>query len=271
MADILGYTNLITDNQDRDAANAILVRLNEALSAAYAELEKWGGDSSLFDSRTFTDNVVVGCPVRYWEDAEAEMGLIFMAFAAHEARLAADGFFLRGGIAVGDMYMNETLVFGFGLYDAHSGDQKGEPPRLRLTDSALALAYQHLGDYAPGEPPHTSYLVCDSEGVAFLNYLYVAFEHFPDAGPDFELLQRHRDEVIRNLTRYAEKDGTHAKYWWVAQYHNWVLGRFAHAWDGFDPASVDEETGAAIWEAQKVSRHLIPDVPSGSFTAFGAA
>ena len=56
--------------------------------------------------RAFTDNIVIGYPIRGRGDAESELVTIFRNLSYFQMKLTMDGFFVRGAIAVGELYMS---------------------------------------------------------------------------------------------------------------------------------------------------------------------
>ena len=70
-----------------------------------------------FEIKIFTDNFVLGHP---WFDeyGESELGNIFDAIAHIQLTFALSNIFIRGGIAMSDLYMDENIVLGPALIEA---------------------------------------------------------------------------------------------------------------------------------------------------------
>ncbi len=66
--------------------------------------------------RIFTDNIVLGIPV-LTEDVEHEFGLATMQIARFQLLLALNGWFVRGGVALGPLYFDDEVVFGPALVE----------------------------------------------------------------------------------------------------------------------------------------------------------
>src|SRR6266498_2037558 len=119
-------------------------------------------------------------------------------------RINAAGTFVRGGIAFGDHYMDEDIVFGNALVETVALDKGGGPPRLALAPSAVEKVRHHLGFYADVRgAPHYRDLLQDADGTVFLNYLDNAFMAIPDDGIFFEMIEKHRNTIKAGLSRYA--------------------------------------------------------------------
>lgn len=265
IADILGYSEMSAEANQAGKGDELLQRLKATLDNAYmalAEEAKVSDEFRLFEVRTFTDNVVAGCPLTQAMDGEMETFTILNAFAEYQAGLAVAGFFVRGGISFGELYVDDHMVFGPALIDAHNLDVQGAPPRLGLAASLLQRIAQHVRYYGPTWTPYASQLLQDAtDGTVFLNYLSIAFEDFPDSTFNLELLAAHRREVEKRLLDPLIPRGVRDKYSWVARYHNLVISRFASEWSGSaQNEDLDSEQVSIAEEAQLALEHLIPGV-----------
>src|SRR6266480_541178 len=106
--DILGYTDAVEAAYRRQTHEQLLGRLYEALEEAKSHL----GDEIPFlespkergwEVKLFTDNLVIGMPISW--DGEEDLGLAFQLAGMYQYSLAQRGFFIRGAIDVGDLYM----------------------------------------------------------------------------------------------------------------------------------------------------------------------
>jgi len=122
-ADILGYSHLSREAINSGRGNEFLFKLHHALKSAYdriRERSKGWQDDCYYAVKVFTDNIVVGYPLRRpgFDYGEPELGDIMSAFNELQVALAMEGFFLRGGIALGELYMDDDIVFGDALLEA---------------------------------------------------------------------------------------------------------------------------------------------------------
>ena len=213
--------------------------------------------------KVFTDNLVVAYPLyrQHIDFGEPELGGLFDLFAHIQTFLATDGFFLRGAITTGYHYQDQDIAYGKALFEAVDLDKSGMPPRLVIGKSLEKPISKHLSWYAPGVAPHYTYLLKDSnDGQLFLNYLYAAFEHFPDGPIDDQSLIVHKTRIYEGLQEYQSDAGILEKYKWLASYHNYVCQTFAdeYAISGYD---ADPEQIAISIDAQRVLDYLIPVEP----------
>ena len=262
-ADMLGYSHL--SNKALQTGNGLkfLNKLHNALSKAYERIREHSkglGDDAFFSVKVFTDNIVVGYPLHRpaFDFAEPEFGDILSFFSEFQVGLAMEGFFIRGGVAFGEHYMGDDIVFGDALLQAVAQDKNGGPPRISLTSSAIKIVRHQLGFYGKTTwaPQHDN-LLEDADGTIFLNYLGEAFCAFPDGGIFFELIEGHHRSIVKGLTEYKGNPGVRAKFEWAARYHNFVCNEFAERHTVPTNPDADELYAAASEEAQKLLEYTI--------------
>lgn len=98
--DILGFSSMIEQSCKNNSGNQLLNKLCTSINDNINLINprtKYSGSIKIF-----TDNIVIGKPI--FEDGESELGSIFLSFSAYQLSLILDGFFVRGGISIGDYY-----------------------------------------------------------------------------------------------------------------------------------------------------------------------
>jgi len=225
--DILGYRELVNSAANREESQQILDRLHASLLSGHAHVDPNRKDDirrdihkkDLSAFRAFTDNIVIGYPIS--SDGEIELGQIFYDLSYFQTRLTLDGFFVRGAIAVGDLYIDDIAVFGAGLVDAYEAESKlARDPRIVLATSAKEAVRHHIGYYdVPTEAPQNDYLLEDSDGQYFLHYLSSLVDenghvHQAEFG-------KHKQCVEAQLALFKSKPPIWSKYLWAANYHNY--------------------------------------------------
>lgn len=274
-ADILGYRSLSRCVLGNGMGAGFLAHLHRALAGAHQRVRDHAESTARrlwFATDVFTDHIVVGYPLlRPQSDlGEPEMYDILGIFAEFQIGLAMEGFFLRGGIAYGNHYMDQDVVFGDALLEAVELDKTGEPPRLVLAPSALDLVHKHLASHFSVESSwYYEHLLKDSDGVTFLDYLSQAFMAFPDGGVFLELIEAHRDSVTAGLHTYQSKLEVQRKYEWAAHYHDFVCRDFIERHPVSCDPDGDEVYGAATVQAQGLLKYLIDLPPSPFWTERG--
>jgi hypothetical protein len=133
----------------------------------------------LWAVKTFTDNVVLGIPII--QDGESDLGLVFSLAGLYQYKLIQNGFFVGGGIAVGQLYMDDDVVFGDALLEAHRAESElARDPRVVLAPSAARMIREHLCYYARiCESPQSDELLVDVDGQVFVNYLRAPLDGVP--------------------------------------------------------------------------------------------
>ena len=229
--DILGYNALTNEAKSSGTQQQFLERVYAALSDGRKWLDHETGDSGpstdalnsskrRFALKAFTDNIVIGWPIRY--DAESEFGDAFGRLAWFQSQLVLSGFFVRGAISYGSAYVDDIAVSGDVLLEAYDAERNlARDPRIVLTESAVHRVRCHLKKYSPASfAPQTRHLLVDSDAQWFINYLEsVVYPGDPDR-PECGNLAMHKASVEESLSRYRNEPRKFSKYAWVAGYHN---------------------------------------------------
>jgi len=222
--DILGYKELITYSNN---SQGTLDKLHAALQKGHQLIDPSEknpviiklGKKDRYAIRAFTDNVVIGYPIK--DDAEVELGSIFTHLSYFQMALTMEGFFIRGAISIGELYMDDITVFGDGLIEAYEGEKSlARDPRIILTESALKSVNQHLSYYGHKvHAPQVRELLKDADGQIFINYLSTLY---PEQGYLYlEELSIHKKAIEDKLSYYMSNPPVWHKYLWSANYHNY--------------------------------------------------
>ena len=261
--DILGFSQLSLDALKENKGNQFLNKLKNALSLAYERIrdnsKRWD-ESEAFKIKVFTDNIVVGYPISLSSlgKGESELGDIFSMFSEFQVALSMEGFLVRGGISFGEHYMDDDIVFGDALLEAVAQDKDGGSPCISLASSAIKQLRYHLGSYRETNwAPQFHYLLEDSDGTIYLNYLEEAFIAYPDGGIFFDVFDGHKKMIEEGLGKYNSTPGIVSKYEWTARYHNYICEEFAKNHQVPTSPDADEIYAAAAVEAQKLLDYKI--------------
>jgi hypothetical protein len=252
--DILGFSEEMREHSRAGTQRVHLEQLRQALSKArqpfrttdyYAE--RFGSSEAPYKLKVFTDNVVLGIPI--WEDGESDLGQMISLVGEYQLILALHGFFVRGGISVGELYMDEDVVYGNGLLEAHQAEVSlARDPRIVLDQRAMEMVHQHLTYYGLVEDaPHNNELAVDSDGQMFINYLVSPLDGSPPDENYLKQVELHRDLVCSRLAKYQDQPLIWSKYAWAATYHNVVCSDF------FDTPSLIVDPKFLQRPAQKLS------------------
>jgi len=224
--DILGFKELATKACDRAMATDLLSRLRRALRQSLDQLRYYerpnAPGSDIYRVRIFTDNIVIAHPI--FEDAEMEFGLLFTQLAIFQALMATHGFFVRGGVAIGEVTIDEDLVFGPGLVKAYEAEStSARDPRIVLSDEAADAVRGHTRYYgSASESPQASEYLIDADGQLFVNYLHAALL---DGASRFDIVAKHKNAVQDQLRLMRSRPPLWSKYAWAATYHNFFCAQ----------------------------------------------
>ncbi len=226
--DILGFTAEIRRATEEKRVDAYLQKIAGVVKQWYDlirdEFMTEHRSQRFWEVKTFTDNVVIGHPIV--RGGESEFGGVMNQVAMLQLGFALEGLFVRGGIAVGDLYMDDDLVFGVGLLDAVASEKAADVPRVVLNEPATEMVKQHLKSYLYAEDaPQSSDLLRDEDGRLFLNYLGEAWQDHTEQ-PDYSIVDQHRKIVSERLSAFRASPRVWSKYSWVARYHNYACTEF---------------------------------------------
>jgi len=235
--DILGYRQMVENAASTGTESELLLRLHSTLESGQKFLKgelipPKLGLKDHYAVKAFTDNIVIGWPIR--SDAESEFGSAFFMLSFFQFSLALAGFFIRGGLSIGPLYMDDIAVFGGGLNEAYDAESRlARDPRIVLTSSAEQAVKAHMKYYAePDYSPQSRDLYRDSDGKLFLNYLDTVLIAEHENGPFYDELLKHKEVVERALTEHKGNPVNWSKYAWVANYHNYFCEQHPNYFNG---------------------------------------
>ncbi|MDU6248373.1 MAG: hypothetical protein E6612_05580, partial [Paeniclostridium sordellii] len=113
--DILGFSQMIVDSCRDGYGDKLLKEINYLITKNKQCITP--NKYSKGKVKIFTDNMVVAYPIK--DDGEKELDEILENVSEYQFNLSLEGLFVRGGVSVGDFYINEDIVFGPALLDAH--------------------------------------------------------------------------------------------------------------------------------------------------------
>jgi len=232
--DILGFAEAIRKAASEGRQQAHLDILKAALDEAHNLFRE---DSALYERfssvrvapyliKVFTDNIVLGIPIH--SDGESELGHMLRLVGNYQFTLVQHGFFVRGGITVGDIYMDSDTAYGKALLDAYVAESTlARDPRVVLDSKAMQLVHQHLLYYdRVSTAPHNLDLLLDSDGQMFVNYLMIPLDGDRPDEAYLGLLQRHRQVIMDKLQEFVAYPQYWSKYMWSGIYHNVICADF---------------------------------------------
>ncbi len=223
--DILGYSELVKEAESQGKSLEFLMNIYDAINCGLNWLlpgnVSIGFEKDMYRVKVFTDNVVIGYPIFHHD--EPVLGHVFDNLGHFQLEMANHGFFIRGGLTLGDIFIGEHIIYGKGLIEAYQAEvSQARDPRIVLTDNAVNAIKEHMSYYAvPSHAPQCRDLFIDVDGQYFINYLDAIFIAEHEHGPYYEELLKHKKEVEYCLDKYRSRPTLWTKYEWVAKYHNY--------------------------------------------------
>ncbi|MCY7297526.1 hypothetical protein [Alteromonas sp. a30] len=219
--DLLGFSARTKESYKNQTGNQLLQEFHEIFSNQIAKMKEETEESLLY-FKSFSDNVLLAHP-RFSDDMESEFGFILWAIQEYQFAMALKGFFIRGGLSVGQLFVDDDNVYGEALIDAYQLESKAAiNPMVVLCDNTMKLVDHHLTYYQGEWAPQLNDVLVNSDGRYFINYLS---ECVVDTGEGYELdiesLAIHRDRIIEALSEYSDKPPVFSKFIWLSNYHNY--------------------------------------------------
>lgn len=219
--DVLGFSARIRESYKNETAANKLLQEFHAIFDKRIDRIRSEVDESLLYFKSFSDNVLLAHPC-FSEDMESEFGFILWSISEYQFAMALQGFFIRGGLSVGPLFVDDNSVYGAALIDAYELESKvAVNPIVVLCDNTMKLVDQHLTYYHGEWAPQVRHVLVNADGRYFINYLDECVIETDDG---LELhtksLEIHRTQIEQALERYAKQPSVFAKFSWLSAYHN---------------------------------------------------
>jgi hypothetical protein len=218
--DVLGFSARIRASAKNNEANELLQQFHAIFDRRIKKI-KSENDESLLYSKSFSDNVLLAHP-DFSGDMESEFAFILWSISEYQFAMAKEGFFIRGGLSVGQLFIDDNSVYGEALLDAYELESKtAVNPIVVLCDDTMKLVDEHLTYYTGESAPQERDVLVNADGRYFINYLS---ECIVDTGLDEELdttaLKQHKKQIEDALVQFAKQPIVFAKFSWLSAYHN---------------------------------------------------
>lgn len=212
VADVLGFSALTREAFRNGREREQLQTIHRALEKSLKSVSDPSGVK--WFTKLFTDNILVGYRFIGTGNGSFEFPQACHSIGHFQREMAMEGFFIRGGIAVGQIHMSDTLIYGSVLDELLQAEKRALYPRIVLLDSACKHFKTRVHDPLLQDILWTD--ECDS--VSFINYLYPlgAMKN----GQRADEISKHKSIIKSRLSEYKSEAGIAQKYAWLARYHN---------------------------------------------------
>lgn len=213
--DLLGVREMSGSSEARKHLRAI----EQAISGSYGDFLR---ADSPWPAAFFSDTLVLAAPILSKPEEHAAISGLLGQAARLQLELIGQGFFARGGLAIGQFHIHNGLIFGPALVGAYELESThAVHPRVILDRDAERCQREGLDPAVPPEAQTQATLLhCDDDGWTFINYLGVLFDEPDDPRPR---LVAHRDILINRLAAHSGRRRLWEKYRWAAEYHNSIV------------------------------------------------
>lgn len=233
--DVLGFNKKIEDSFKSKNEHDLFLRFHSVANPFLKQMNEDLKDSYLC-AKVFTDNIVLAYPL-ISDDGESEFGFTIWTLLEYQLHMALEGFFVRGGLAIGDLFMDDYMVYGTGILNAYGLENKiARDPRIVLSDEVTERLRSHLKFYAnPKSSPQNHHVLIDADGKAFLNYLS---ELIYDDGEEYLVnwddLAKHKEQIIKAVEENYSNPEIWSKYFWLVNYHNYFCSEQVASYKGYN-------------------------------------
>jgi hypothetical protein len=233
--DVLGFSERIRQSFQNGKGNDLLQEFHALLKERITSIEKDTSESLLY-FKSLTDNIILAHP-RFSEDMESEFGFILWSISEYQFAMAQHGFFIRGGLSIGPLFVDNNSVYGPALLEAYRLESKvAVNPIVILCDNTKELVLRHINYYAnKAGSPQNRYVLVNSDGRFFINYLSecsLQVDGYEEI--DWNALRIHKEKVEAALTEHSAAPTIFAKFSWLAAYHNHFCNS-VKTYPGYDP------------------------------------
>jgi hypothetical protein len=228
--DILGFGDLLRRRAEEGKTQRLLDDIYLILLDKRRALNpSLGAQSDMeWPLKMFSDNLVLGCPIKDPPEA-SELFEFFCALARYQMALIEHGLFIRGGLSMGDLFIDHKLVFGLALIQAYEIEkQEAVNPRIMVSRNFIEHMRNNSAEWGPEIINDFSYSIlteasnCGS--TSFINYLYLASRTASLTLHKIKYNVSWHKKLIEEMLKYFEdKPKELSKYIWAAHYHNYFI------------------------------------------------
>ena len=210
--DVLGASDEIKKDVD-NSLNCIHEAYDSAIEICKNILRN---DVDLLKTKIFSDNIVISIATNE-ENLVSRLTVAIILSGLIQESFLHNNMLVRGGIAYGKFFIDDTMLWGTALLDAYKLESSvAFYPRIIIHPQ---LMEQINSELEPGSESHkllSEWLYMDNDGLLFIDY--INFKYIKS--PDF-LLLTYIDDVKQKI-----KDcKNNVKVWQKLQWHNEYLNK----------------------------------------------
>lgn len=216
--DVLGFSARICKSYETGEGDKLLRQFHAIFDKRLKELTANSSETMLY-VKAFSDNVLLAHP-QFSDDMESEFAFVLWALTEYQLDMALNGFFIRGGFAIGQLFVDSNSVYGGALIDAYNLENKvAVHPVVVLSDDVMRLVDKHNRYYSYEPSPQQIDVLVKEDGRYFINYLSECIDE-DDFSVNATALLRHKENIESSLATYKDDARVRSKFTWLAAYHN---------------------------------------------------
>ena len=199
--DVLGFSSFV-ENDAKTIEPKNLLKLREILKG----VKDTAPD---LDVRAFSDSIVISADLE-----STAVSRLLTTVVNLQRHFVSGGVLIRGGVAFGKHYADETLIYSEALIRAYELERdKARFPRILVAKDLIDWYFHNQNTQASDANFVRSILLTDRDGMDFIDYLQEEF------------IQSH----LKTISAYQKLKTTPSvleKIQWICQYHNFSADRF---------------------------------------------
>jgi len=206
---IIAYIDLLgsTEKIKNDTGDIFLNHIYSAYTTAF-QMRDFSRYKDL-KVKIFSDNIVIALSTKNTNDGRINAcGILLEYLMFFQMNCLLKGYILLNGcVSIGNLYIDETIVWGNGLLNAYSGELRANYPRIIIDPEVLNLNVGH------------NILLRDFDGEYFIDYYLTLFSQFGNS-PNIEILADIYNFYKNEINANKNKSKIMQKLNWQIDYHN---------------------------------------------------
>lgn len=206
--DFLGMKERMSEKESFKSLNILKYLLSNTKKTAksFSQIK----EISDFKMKLFSDNVVIALRADKKEIRNQICSLLNLIMSIQFYSLMQFGFWLRGGVTIGELSIDDSVVWGTGLIEAYTiENQIANYPRVIVSDKVLKK-YEKGKDSSAF--PLEALIQKDDDGLWFLDFLLAA--------PNLDLMPSESEIIKERTNELKDKDLR------IKQKANWMISYF---------------------------------------------
>jgi hypothetical protein len=192
----------------------------------------------------FSDTNIRAIPTHSKSNVKRPRGFLFketLNIAHIQARLIFAGIFVRGSLALGDLFVQDGMIFGPALIQGYYMETEISvyprvtihPKVLRAYETKELLKASHH-DLDTDKEYVLRHLRRDIDGIYYVDYLKTMDTEFDYEGGYGNFLDHHKKLIESRVKKLTTLNSVSVKYSWLIEYHNSTVRSYGEEVDGWD-------------------------------------